>query len=90
MNRRTVAILIAGLLLLSVPWIFIGHRDAPDETGFPAWVYYVLAMDVVFATAVAWMLHRFWDLFAGDPAGDLEPESESESESDPASPDAAP
>ena len=64
MPRTLIAFAVFGLLALTVPWWWIG--SASDSTGLPGWVVYALAMNVVFAVSVAWMLQRYWARFEND------------------------
>jgi hypothetical protein len=62
MPRTSVALLIFLLLVLSVPWWWIG-ADTSEEAGLPPWAVYAIVANVVFAISVAWMLKRFWHRF---------------------------
>ena len=53
---------MALLLLLTIPWFFIGS-EAVELAGWPLWVVYTLGMNLVFAVVTAVLLGRCWERF---------------------------
>ncbi|MFQ5581776.1 MAG: hypothetical protein ACE5F3_03995 [Mariprofundaceae bacterium] len=64
MARLRLYLLIAVLLILTVPWWFTVPADR-QILGMPAWAAYSLGMSVLFAVVMAALLKRFWELSAG-------------------------
>ncbi len=68
MTRTRLWLLIAALLVSTVPWWFVGRTDT-RILGMPAWAAYSLAMSILFALVMALLLPRYWRLSAGDDDG---------------------
>lgn len=64
MPRFLVLSLPLIVLILGVPWYFSGSSDT-RLFGLPVWVVFSLAAALVFASTVAFLLGRCWDLSAG-------------------------
>lgn len=65
MTRALLYMLIALLLVLTVPWFF-SERTAASILGMPIWAAYSLCMSLLFALCMAVLLPRSWHLSAGD------------------------
>ena len=64
MTRLRLYLLIAVMLLLTVPWWFTEVSDR-HVFGMPVWAAYSLGMSVLFAVVMVALLSRFWSLSAG-------------------------
>jgi len=64
MTRFRLYLLIAIMLLLTVPWWFSASTEG-RVFGMPVWAAYSLGMSVLFAVVMAALLSRFWNLSAG-------------------------
>lgn len=64
---------IVVLLTITVPWFSTNLQAI--LLGLPLWFWYALALNVVFATAVCFMLEKSWDT-----SQEEKPEGEEESE----------
>ena len=60
--RLGITILLVVLLVLTVPWFFVGGSDW-ELAGWPAWVGYTLGMNLVFALVTTVLLRRAWKRF---------------------------
>ncbi len=65
MTRLLPCLVIATLLILTVPWWFTESSDS-QIMGMPVWAAYSLGMSVIFALVVALLLKCFWRLSAGE------------------------
>ncbi len=64
MTRAKIYCITILILIASVPWFFF-EGGAEHFLGLPAWALYSLAVTILYAVAVAFVLQRFWPLLAG-------------------------
>ncbi len=46
--------------ILTAPWLFEASSAERTFKGYPAWAVYCLALSIVYAGFVAWMIPRRW------------------------------
>jgi hypothetical protein len=59
-RKRWPWCVLIGLLVFSVPWYWPDGVARPFLLGLPAWAFVSLAMSLLFAGVVAWMILRLW------------------------------
>ena len=67
--ERTTALLVALLLVFSVPWYFPSGDGAPFVLGFPLWAFVSLSCYAAVAALIAWRLPHIWGSAPGDDEG---------------------
>ena len=74
-SKGSLYALTLAALCLTVPWFFSPGEDLPRTIlGFPTWAFYSVVASVLYASFIAYCLHRHWDLSAGREDDDnLEP-----------------
>lgn len=65
MTRFRLWLVIAVLLIFTVPWWFTESSDS-QMMGMPVWAAYSLGMSVLFAVAMVLLLKYFWRVSAGE------------------------
>jgi len=64
-GSRGFWLFVASMLLLCVPYLFMGSSE-PRLWDLPVWLYVSVAAAIAIAGASIWRIWRHWDLERGD------------------------